>query len=257
MKAKSLKTLVFILGGAASFSGVALAASPGQLETGGESVPASRDTSGQISTPGQSSTMPGSGSGIGGSGPGAATTPGATTAPGPVTTPGGATPPTDPNTSQALTGMTDADILAVMTAIDSNEIKAANAAQKEKLGSKAKGYAKMLKKQHAANADKTGKLSKKTGITPSTANQTASDLRAKGESELTTLASLDGKEFEKAYIDAMVNGHTEALQVIDTQLLPSAKNEDVRTQIKAMRGHVAHHLEEGKRLQETQASKTE
>ena len=254
MKAKSLKTFAFILGGAAAFSGAALAASSGPLETGGSSVPATRDTSVQTPITGQSSPMPGSASGIGGSSADAAA-PSATTAPGATSIPGAMA--SDTSASQASAGLTDADILAIITAIDSNEIKAATEAQKEKLGGKAKGYAKMLKKQHAANAEKSKKFSKKAGITPSEANQTAADLRAKGASELTTLASLDGKAFEKAYIDAMVTGHIEALQVIDTQLLPSAKNEDLRAQIKDLRGHVAHHLEEGKRLQETQASRAE
>lgn len=262
MKAKSLKTFAFILGGAAAFSGAAMAASSGPLETGGNSIPATRDTSVQTPITGQSSPMPGSASGIGGSSadaaaPSATTAPGATSLPGATSSSNAGAAQADASASQATTGLTDADILAIITAIDSNEIKAATEAQKEKLGGKAKGYAKMLKKQHGANAEKSKKFSKKAGITPSEANQTAADLRAKGASELTTLASLDGKAFEKAYIDAMVTGHTEALQVIDTQLLPSAKNEDLRSHLKDLRGHVAHHLEEGKRLQETQASRAE
>jgi putative membrane protein len=241
VKAKTLKTLAIILGGAAYFSTGAFAGT-GQHNTEGASVPASRDTSGQTS-------MPGSGSGTGGSGsPGSAQ--GATTTSGAVTTP-------DAAQSQASMSMSDSDILAIMTAIDDNEIAAAGAAQKEKLGAKAKDYAKMLKKQHTANSDKTKKLSKKTGISPSTTNQTAMDLRAKGAGELATLVPLQGKEFEKAYIDAMVTGHTEALQVIDAQLLPAAKNDEVRAQVDEMRGHVSHHLEEGKRLQEVQASRAE
>lgn len=240
MKAKSLKTIVFILGGAASFSGAAsgpaVGAAPGQLETGGQSVPASRDTSGQTSTPGQSSSMPGSESGYGGSGDRASTS--------------------DTAMSQAAVAFSDAEILGAMNAIDENEIAAANAAKKEKMGKRAMAYSKMLRKQHSAHFDDTRKLSKKLGMNP-VSSQTADDLRANGAKELATLVPLEGKEFEKAYIDAMVTGHTDALQLIDAELLPAAKNDEVRAHVNAFRGHVSAHLEEGKRLQDIQASRTE
>ena len=248
MKAKSLKTLVLILGGAASFpyaaSGPGLAASPGQLETGGQSVPASRDTSGQTSTPGQSIPMPGSGTGLGGAGDRASTTDTSLAR------------TTDTLTSQAAMGFSDAEILGAINAIDENEIAAANAAKKEKMGDQAMAYSKKLRKQHSANFDKTRKLSKKLGMPP-VSNQTAQDLRSDGAKELATLVPLEGKEFERAYIDAMVSGHSDALQLIDAELLPAAKNDEVRAHVDAFRGHVSAHLEEGKRLQEVQASRAE
>ena len=240
MKAKSLKTLVFIVGGAASFSGAAsgpaLAASPGQLETGGQSVPASRDTSGQTSIPGQSAPMPGSGTGYGGAGDPTSTA--------------------DTSVYKATMGFSDAEILGAINAIDENEIAAANAAKKEKMGKQAMSFSKMLRKQHSANFDATRKLSKKLGISP-VSNQTADDLRSDGAKERATLVPLEGKAFEKAYIDAMVSGHSDALQLIDAELLPAAKNDEVRDHLNAFRGHVSAHLEEGKRLQEVQASRTE
>lgn len=240
MKSKSLKTIVFILGGTAALSiaasGPSVAASPGQLETGGQSVPASRDTSGQTSIPGQSDAMPGSGAGLGGSGDRASTE--------------------DTALTQAAMGFSDAEILGAMNAIDEKEIAAANAAKKEKMGDQAKAFSKMLRKQHSANFDKTRKLSKKLGMPP-ISNQTALDLRSDGAKELATLVPLEGKEFERAYIDAMVSGHSDALQLIDAELLPAAKNEEVRAHVDAYRGQVSAHLEAGKRLQEVQASRAE
>lgn len=232
MKSKSLKTIAVVLGGAACISAADFAAAPGQYETGESSVPGSRDTSGQTTMPGHPSTMPGSGTGMGGTG----------------------SPSTMPEAgSEAVMPQSDAEILGVVIAIDDNQIAAAKAAAKEKMGSQAKEYGKMLKKQHSQNSDKTKKLARKLGISP-TSNQTALDLRANGAQELATLVALEGKEFEKAYIDAMVSGHSDALQMIDAELLPAAKSEEVREHLGDFRSHVSNHLEEGKRLQEVQAS---
>jgi putative membrane protein len=153
----------------------------------------------------------------------------------------------------AATTFTDAEILGVVMAVDSNEIAAADVAKKKKIGSEAKSYAKMLDKQHTANAKQANKLGKKLGMKPA-ASQTADQLRSKGKSDLATLSGKDGSEFEKGYIDAMVQGHTEALQLIDGQLMPSAKNDAVKGFLTETRGHVAAHLEQGKRLQGAQAS---
>ena len=55
---------------------------------------------------------------------------------------------------------------------------------------------------------------------------------------------------EKAYIDAMVKGHQEALSLIDDRLLPAAQDTNVRTFLTNSREHVAMHLERAKALQQ-------
>jgi len=41
-------------------------------------------------------------------------------------------------------------------------------------------------------------------------------LRVKGAGELETLVPLDGDQFAKAYLAAMIKGHTEVLAMIET-----------------------------------------
>ena len=52
----------------------------------------------------------------------------------------------------------------------------------------------------------------------------------------------------KAYIDAMVKGHTEALAVLDNKLIPKATTQAVKDHLAATREHVAHHLERAESL---------
>ncbi|HKP96692.1 MAG TPA: DUF4142 domain-containing protein [Fibrobacteria bacterium] len=151
---------------------------------------------------------------------------------------------------------TEAEILGVVLAVDDNEIAAASKAEKKQLSADARSYANMLHKQHAENADQTRKLGKQLGLKP-VGTPTADQLRAQGKAELKALSAMQGKDFEKAYIDAMVQGHTDALQLIDAQLIPSAQSEALQKHLAATRDHVAAHLEQGKRLQEAQASRQE
>jgi predicted outer membrane protein len=167
--------------------------------------------------------------------------------------PGTAAPAT-PAAAPDLSVLSDADILGLNLAIDTNEIEAAKGAEKKKMGKEAMSYAKMLRKEHAKDADKTLKLGTTLGMAPSMP-AVAVDLRAKGTADWATIASLEGAAFEKAYIDAMVNGHTEALQLIDSRMVPNAKDARLKQHLTELRSHVASHLEQGKRLQGAQAAK--
>ncbi|MEJ7672886.1 MAG: DUF4142 domain-containing protein [Chitinophagaceae bacterium] len=70
----------------------------------------------------------------------------------------------------------------------------------------------------------------------------------KGAGELAILIPMDGKDFETGYLDAMIKGHTEALDMIDNKLLKTAKNDALKAHLTETRGHIAMHLEQAKKL---------
>jgi putative membrane protein len=139
--------------------------------------------------------------------------------------------------------------------VDENEINAALAAEKEKMGKNAAKFAKMLLKQHRDDSTKVSKLAKKENIEISQTAAKAQELRSKGASDLAALSAKDSLEFEQGYIGAMVQGHTEALALFDEHLLKDATNPKLKKQLSDTRKHVAHHLEEAKRLQGDRASR--
>ena len=221
MNIKSLKILAAVIGGAACFPIVLMAADAPAIKsqtTTESGTPVATDSMGNPAS--RAATAPNSGS------------------------------------QAATANLTDPQILGAVAAIDKNEINAAKAAQKMKIGPEAMAYAKMLEEQHKMNEDKTKDLSKTLGIKQAK-SPTSEQLTKNGKSELKMLKEKKGSDFEKAYIDAMVNGHTEALQLIDSQLMASAKDPAVKTFLTDVRGHVASHLEQGKRLQGASASRTE
>ncbi|MBA3386578.1 MAG: DUF4142 domain-containing protein [Chthoniobacterales bacterium] len=56
-------------------------------------------------------------------------------------------------------------------------------------------------------------------------------------------------KFEAAYVAAMVEGHTEALEMIDNKVLNTASNDALKNHLNETRGTVIQHLEMGKKLQ--------
>ena len=143
--------------------------------------------------------------------------------------------------------MTDAEILATVIAIDLNEVLAAAEARKETMGEPALAYAKMLHEAHGMSMDQTMKLGQQIGVRPIITPDVES-MQKKGAAELARLVPLNGKAFERAYLTAMIEGHTEALSMIDNRLLRAARNDAVKQHLTKARGHVADHLQRAKML---------
>ncbi len=108
-------------------------------------------------------------------------------------------------------------------------------------------YANTLHTEHGKNLGETMTRGQKLDVTP--IDTAAVDkLRVKGAGQLAELVPLEGQESANAYLRAMVAGHTEALEMIDTKPLKTAKNDAVKKHLTAFRGHVASHLEKAKQL---------
>jgi len=80
-------------------------------------------------------------------------------------------------------------------------------------------------------------------------------MRKKGATELAQLQPMNGPEFERAFLDAMVKGHEEALEMLE-QGIASAQNEKVKAHLQSTRDAVATHLSEAKQLQGGSATST-
>lgn len=166
--------------------------------------------------------------------------------PAPVTdveVPASATAPADA-TAPTAGAISQADALAMLMAVNEHEIAAADQALAHNVSGGVRDYAQMMKTEHTQNLTESSKL----GGAVSTAIA-VKDLRDKGEAELRTLDALSGDAYAKAYIDAMVKGHTEALALLDGTLLAAATDANVRQHFTATRAAVAHHLERAKEVQ--------
>ncbi len=142
----------------------------------------------------------------------------------------------------------DGEVLGFVGAVDDNEIVAALVAGTKKLSPEVAGYAKMLHAAHGKSLAETLKLGQQIKVTP-VETDAVDKLRVKGAGELAALVPLDGDAFGKAYVEAMIKGHGEVIEMIDNQLLKNADNAAVKKHLTETRGHVAMHLEEAKKVQ--------
>jgi putative membrane protein len=155
-----------------------------------------------------------------------------------------ARPSPTPPTESAM-GSGDGNALGLLAAVNENEIDAAKQAQEKDVKGAVLDYAKMMDKEHSENLEKTKSL----GLLAD--NDEVKALRAKGANEASTLAQKSGKAYEKAYIDAMVAGHKDALSLIDSKMIPAATTEPVKQHLIDTRTHVERHLAKAEEIQKS------
>jgi len=142
----------------------------------------------------------------------------------------------------------DGEIIAFLMTVDKNEIALAKLALTKETTPAIKKYAQMLQTQHTQNLHEALMLSKKINLAP-VDTATVISLQKNGVNGLATLSHLKGKDFDKAYIDAMVSGHTAVLKMIDDNLLKNVSNSSLKEFVIATRPHIELHLQQGQIIQ--------
>jgi putative membrane protein len=148
----------------------------------------------------------------------------------------------------------DAEILALLIAVNENEVGAATVAEQKaatteqpKMSQPVLDFAKMLHEQHAKGAQDTKELATKIGIKPADTPAVA-EARTKGKQLKDKLTALKGQEFEKTFVADMATGHREVLQKVDSWM-KTAQNAQLKQHLTSTRERVAMHLKEAERLQ--------
>lgn len=142
----------------------------------------------------------------------------------------------------------DAEVLAYLTALDQHEIKAAHDALQKQLPPAVQDYAQMMVDQHGQHLEATRQVGETIGLQPlETQDVDAFADRAMRKRE--ELAALDGQAFADAYLSAMVEGHAEALEMIDDELEVAASNATLKQHLADTRTAVAMHLDHARRIQ--------
>jgi putative membrane protein len=79
-------------------------------------------------------------------------------------------------------------------------------------------------------------------------------LKDEAQKTLTQLNQANGTDFDRAYLDAQVEGHQKALDTLKTQLLPSAKAPELTRYLRALQPKIEQHLTRARALREGLAS---
>ena len=127
--------------------------------------------------------------------------------------------------------------------IDAGRIAAAMATRAE-----VKAFGTMMASDHAGVNRQATELAARLKVTPQD-NATSQSLKDGGEKNVSTLKTLKGAAFDKAYIANEVAYHQAVLDAIDKTLVPSAQNAELKALIVKVRPAFVAHLERAKAIQ--------
>lgn len=145
--------------------------------------------------------------------------------------------------------MSDANVAAMIKAIDEGEVKEAKIAKKRAKSKDVKKFAEMMIRDHGQNQQRLASLEKKIGVQPQS-NDEVADLKSSVDDASQSLESETGSDFDQKYVDDMVDQHQKALKKLDNAIANNAgRNERLGEFLKKTRDTVKKHLDAAQKLQ--------
>ena len=142
----------------------------------------------------------------------------------------------------------DAQIAASVVTANQVDIDAGKLALTKSATKDVKDFAQLMITDHSGVNKAATELVTRLKVKPEE-NPTSIALKKTGEETLERLKRLKGAQFDKAYVDNEVTYHQTVIDAIDKTLIPSAKNEELKSLLVKVRPAFVAHLEHAKRLQ--------
>ena len=137
----------------------------------------------------------------------------------------------------------DAQIAHIAYTADDIDIKNAKLALTKTNNKEVRNFADDMVRDHTAVNEKALALVKKLHVTPED-NPTSQSLVKQADAERAKLSSLNGAAFDKAYVDNEVAYHKAVDNALETTLIPSAHNAELKgllqSGLKIFQGHEQH-----------------
>lgn len=144
--------------------------------------------------------------------------------------------------------LSDAEIAGVMITANSGEIEQAKLARDRAQDSRVREFAKTMFDDHTAALDRMNHLASQLNLDPATPSQLRAQLGSEAAGQLIRLALVAGADFDRTYLELSVLDHSQLLNLLDTQLIPSSKDPALRSELEMTRSLVARHLAAAKEL---------
>ena len=148
-----------------------------------------------------------------------------------------------PGVAQAAAKPTDPQIAHIAYTAGQLDLEAAKQAISKSTNKDVRAFAEDMVRDHTAVNDKALALVKKLNVTPED-NDTSRALTKQAAEKRAELSKLSGAEFDKAYIANEVAYHQTVNGALETTLIPSATNPELKsllqTGLKIFQGHQQH-----------------
>src|SRR6476646_2621708 len=144
----------------------------------------------------------------------------------------------------------DAQIAAIVVTANQVDIDAGKLAESSASDPQVKAFGKQMVTDHTGVNKQATDLVTKLGVTPED-NATAQSLKSGGAENVKNLSGLKGAAFDRAYVDHEVAYHQQVLDALDTTLIPSAQNAELKALLVKVRPAFVAHLEHAKMVQKS------
>ncbi|WEK21436.1 MAG: DUF4142 domain-containing protein [Candidatus Pedobacter colombiensis] len=139
--------------------------------------------------------------------------------------------------------LTDPEVASVAVTANQVDINYATIAKSKSKNADILKFAETMSTDHKAIIDQAVALVTKLKVTPKD-NSVSKKLMADAEKTKKVLLSKSGKAFDKAYIDNEVAYHKAVISTVETLLIPSAKNPELKALLEkiipTLKTHLAH-----------------
>jgi putative membrane protein len=163
-------------------------------------------------------------------------------------------PPAATDDSATAAGpLKDEEIIGITSSVDTAEIDQAKVAKSKSKNAQVKKFATHMITQHTQSKQKGAKLAKSAELKAED-SELGTQLKTKAERTLESLKEADAATFDSTYMQAQVTQHQEVLDLLDRQLIPNAKNADLKAQLEKTREMVQQHLTQGQEIQQALAA---
>ncbi|MGZ3773933.1 MAG: DUF4142 domain-containing protein [Pseudobdellovibrionaceae bacterium] len=143
----------------------------------------------------------------------------------------------------------DGEISEVMEEANEAEVNAGKIAERKATNEEVKSFAKMMVDSHKENEKEGKKVLKDTKIKTKSTDLTK-NVKKELKDKVSSLRSLKGNEFDKAYISSQIEMHQKLLTDLDNTYIPNAQNPQLKSFLERTKAHVQEHLTHAKKIQD-------
>src|SRR5690606_22687813 len=148
--------------------------------------------------------------------------------------------------AHASMNLNDPQIAQVIANVHRSEIEQARLAQQRASSPEVRQFAAMMIEQHTQAQQQESALNLGEERSP-----LAQQLEARSQATLQALTSMQGEAFDRAYLEAQVVAHQQALDTIQNELRPNAQNPELQVHLQQLQPKVAQHLEHARQAQQS------
>lgn len=151
----------------------------------------------------------------------------------------------------AATTVSDSEIAFITEVVNNGEIEQGQVAINKAGNPQVKRFAQRMISEHRAANQAGAKVVKQAGIIPQE-SAPATKIEDDATGVLESLRSTEpGEGFDRLYMETQVTQHQKVLDMLDTQLIPSASNPKLKAELTKRRGMIERHLTQAREIQQS------